>query len=796
MAMLTCLLRAGLETEVMRDLHAGLTVYSMHAWIGGVRTFQKQGGKETFLLLLHAVCQIWKHAEVNRVWLKETSPIGSKFARKPCWVGELCRRLDAIVASPVFLKTQERLTLLPPTGRKMVARCGMDGWCLLEDENKEFEVDWLRVLTGGMDGRCLLKDENKEFEVDWLHVLAGDEENKIEDEGDMSQETQQVLPTIDEETPFHKGDAMSTQEVVEHESDFVAQKPSNDMNKGSENMLPTIGETQIHEGNTRNSEEKMVVVENESDVQTSPKPSDDMIIKDTYSMPLRDEEVEGSEKKDEANEEHQGALATTEVQDKVDKGTGEATRNANKAQSIQGRVQGTEGDEENKIEDEGDMSQETQQVLPTIDEETPFHKGDAMSTQEVVEHESDFVAQKPSNDMNKGSENMLPTIGETQIHEGNTRNSEEKMVVVENQSDVQTSPKPSDDMIIKDTYSMPLRDEEVEGSEKKDEANEEHQGALATTEVQDKVDKGTGEATRNANKAQSIQGRVQGTEGVGFDFAHGDANDDTPMLVNYLATRLQQAMGNTTLQSKVQQQLRAYAILPLSQQERDPEKSHGETSKRGLSMEKGVENPYQELKQLLEGKPSSKMKGHAPHEGLPPKERERRESQDESMENVAPRIRRAQRSPTPPKQNRSPHSPHRRKSKREEKSSRKRKERKRSPSSPSSSPSCSSEESSGYLSQEKKRRGQQRSYAAWKKSTKLKKFKEGGKNISFLNYDDIFDATDKVLAFIQHFNAPFGDEGFTESSKLHHIAMYFQKFTKQWWASTWANGEAPKTWKA
>ncbi|MCO5594179.1 hypothetical protein L7F22_048203 [Adiantum nelumboides] len=171
-------------------------------------------------------------------------------------------------------------------------------------------------------------------------------------------------------------------------------------------------------------------------------------------------------------------------------------------------------DEENKIEYEGDMSQATQQVLPTIDEETPFHKGDAMSTQEVVEHESDFVAQKPSNDMNKGSENMLPTIGETQIHKGNTRNSEEKMVVVENQSDVQTSSKPSDDMIIKDTYNMPLRDEEVEGSEKKDEANEEHQGALATTEVQDKVDKGIGEATRNANKAQSIQGRVQGTEGV------------------------------------------------------------------------------------------------------------------------------------------------------------------------------------------------------------------------------------------------------------------------------------------
>lgn len=167
----------------------------------------------------------------------------------------------------------------------------------------------------------------------------------------MTQAAQQVLPTtIVGATPFHKGDAMSTQEVVEHESDFAAQtsqKPLNDMNKGSENMLSTIGETNIHEGNTRNSEEKMVVVENQSDVQTSPKPLNDMI-EDIYNMPLRDEKVEGSEKKDEANEEHQCTLATTGVQDKVDKGTGKATLNANKVQSVQGRVQGNEGDEKNK----------------------------------------------------------------------------------------------------------------------------------------------------------------------------------------------------------------------------------------------------------------------------------------------------------------------------------------------------------------------------------------------------------------------------------------------------------------
>ncbi|MCO5580450.1 hypothetical protein L7F22_034318 [Adiantum nelumboides] len=172
------------------------------------------------------------------------------------------------------------------------------------------------------------------------------------------------------------------------------------------------------------------------------------------------------------------------------------------------------------------------------------------------------------------------------------------------------------------------------------------------------------------------------------------------------------------------------------------------------------------------------------------------ESQDESMEDVAQRRRRAQRSPTSTKRKRSPHSPHRRESKREEKSSRKKKERKRSSSSPSSSPSSSSDKSSGYSSQEKQRRRHQRSYAAWKRFSKLKKFKERGKNISSLTYDGTFGATDKVLAFIQQIDTAFGDEGFIESSKLRHVAMHFEKSARQWWASLWANGEVPKTWKA
>ncbi|MCO5614478.1 hypothetical protein L7F22_068761 [Adiantum nelumboides] len=155
----------------------------------------------------------------------------------------------------------------------------------------------------------------------------------------------------------------------------------------------------------------------------------------------------------------------------------------------------------------------------------------------------------------------------------------------------------------------------------------------------------------------------------------------------------------------------------------------------------------------------------------------------------------AQRSLTPTKRKRSPHSPPHRESKKEDKDSKKKKERKRSPSSPSSSPSSSLDESGGYSSRESPRRGHRRSHAAWRRSNKLKKFKEGGKSIFFLTYDGTFGATDKVLAFIQQFDAAFGDEGFTESSKLRHVAMHFQKSARQWWASLRANGEAPRSWK-
>ncbi|MCO5569258.1 hypothetical protein L7F22_022970 [Adiantum nelumboides] len=132
-----------------------------------------------------------------------------------------------------------------------------------------------------------------------------------------------------------------------------------------------------------------------------------------------------------------------------------------------------------------------------------------------------------------------------------------------------------------------------------------------------------------------------------FDFANEGASEETPILVNYLITRLQQAMENPALQGEVQQQLHAHGFIPFHQDERILEKSLGETSKRGISKVKQAQKVQRGRKEHL----------------------------------------------------------------------------------------------------------------------------------------------------IQQFDAAFGDEGFTESSKLCHVAMHFQNSAKQWWASLRANGEAPQTWK-
>ncbi|MCO5556001.1 hypothetical protein L7F22_009545 [Adiantum nelumboides] len=161
------------------------------------------------------------------------------------------------------------------------------------------------------------------------------------------------------------------------------------------------------------------------------------------------------------------------------------------------------------------------------------------------------------------------------------------------------------------------------------------------------------------------------------------AND---MLVNYLITRLQQAMANPALQDEVHQQLQDYGFLPTHQEERAPEKSLGETSKRGLSTVKEGENPYQELHNLLlDDAHQSRRRGHAQLEQCPVKEKERSKSPAESMEeDVAPRRHQAQ-VLLLSQRGRDHLVVLLTKIQEERKKSKKKKERKRSPSSPSSS---------------------------------------------------------------------------------------------------------------
>ncbi|MCO5588358.1 hypothetical protein L7F22_042313 [Adiantum nelumboides] len=147
------------------------------------------------------------------------------------------------------------------------------------------------------------------------------------------------------------------------------------------------------------------------------------------------------------------------------------------------------------------MTQAEQQVLPTIIGETQSHKGNAVS-QEVVEHESYPVVQtfkNPLENMTKGSETMQPTTVEIQIHESGTKDTEEEMVVIEHQNDIliQASSKPLDGQ---EAINMSMRDEDVEGSEKKDEANKEIQNTLVIKEVQEEANKESGQATYNTNK--------------------------------------------------------------------------------------------------------------------------------------------------------------------------------------------------------------------------------------------------------------------------------------------------------
>ena len=121
--------------------------------------------------------------------------------------------------------------------------------------------------------------------------------------------------------------------------------------------------------------------------------------------------------------------------------------------------------------------------------------------------------------------------------------------------------------------------------------------------------------------------------------------------------------------------------------------------------------------------------------------------------------------------------------------------RRRSPT-PSSSPSSSSSydrTSRGEETHARRTHGRRvRPERAWKRAHK---FKEGGKSVTFLTYDGSYGQVDKVLNFVQQFDAAFGGERFTKSSKLRHMSMYLQKSARKWWASLKTKGKQPCTWK-
>ena len=112
-------------------------------------------------------------------------------------------------------------------------------------------------------------------------------------------------------------------------------------------------------------------------------------------------------------------------------------------------------------------------------------------------------------------------------------------------------------------------------------------------------------------------------------------------------------------------------------------------------------------------------------------------------------------------------------------------------------PRCSKDED--YYSSPKQMHGKgkgRKAYNVKRRSKCYRKFKEGAKSITSLTYSGTFGALDKVLAFIQQFDADFGDENFSESSKLRNVSMRFTKATRQWWSGLHAQEHAPRTWKA
>ena len=260
--------------------------------------------------------------------------------------------------------------------------------------------------------------------------------------------------------------------------------------------------------------------------------------------------------------------------------------------------------------------------------------------------------------------------------------------------------------------------------------------------------------------------------------------------MNELIARLQEAMGNPNMREDLSATMQALLYDPTFMTEEEgtkrppcgtpqvPPSCHAQEDEGPINMHE--DTPHQPI---LDGAPYPTLS----------QEKEGSQPPITSDSDVAPWRQHVQSSPSQVKKRQSISILKFAKVKKGKRDECKKKKRK-APSSPSSSPSSwgkSSYSSSSlskdedYYSSPKRTHGKEKERKAnnvKRRSKCYSKFKEGAKSITFLTYDGTFGALDKVLAFIQQFDAAFRDENFSESSKLRNVSMHFTKAARQWWS--------------
>ncbi|MCO5594398.1 hypothetical protein L7F22_048428 [Adiantum nelumboides] len=254
--------------------------------------------------------------------------------------------------------------------------------------------------------------------------------------------------------------------------------------------------------------------------------------------------------------------------------------------------------------------------------------------------------------------------------------------------------------------------------------------------------------------------------------------------VHFLVQKVEKAQNNSLLRPMLNNLMRAHGLQLLNYEPPTQDPTFQEVLNEGNTREEREDHSQDDASSGRSRSPSRRTRR--------PLKREDNSLRNRVQESGSKRRR------FPSREVSSSPSPRGRKRERE-RHARRRHKSKRTPS-PSSSPSkrssfSSSSSSDGYSSSGHHKRRRHDTYRAWKRSRKLQKFKEGGKSITFQTYDGSYGATDKVLSFIQQFDAAFGGEDFTESSKLRHVAMHLTKAARQWWANLKTQDTHPRTWK-